>query len=538
MIRLFFLLFGFATLNASSVIHEAFVLRIVPNPIVQAISMAPPQAYEQEIPPKPSPNLLWIPGYWAWDLGRGDYQWVCGVYRQPPPNHVWIPGFWKNVGPEGWVRCPGFWSSTPLPDLAYIPQNLPASLTENPGDPPEEDFFWLPGYWSYINQQFVWLLGQWEKLDPNWIFTPAHYIFRPDGYVFVPPYWDWPLEMRGVAYRCPSQFSRIGFLEPFTSRFFAPSPIGFEEYLPNLVEAYPDYLVFFAHHHHFHRDFWNRCGCNPPWWRWKSWWGLPWRDHWGLWWWYGHPGYPQPEWLSPSIARQIPPPNQQVVNILRRSHPPINVTPHGVVSSHSILQKLGKSERGRFRPILPSNPTTLDNFKKEIIPQERPSRELLLPTGKKGEETVLQFPAKGGNLEKYNKFTLPQKPVIEVPQQKIEARDQRKENLNKNKSQNFGPPFIYQPQNKHSELIPPASSRYPKTFTESHPTSPKIEQKMQEIPSHLATPNKSSLPDHLQNPQDHSTERLRGFRGGYERRSGSSHASHHDEKKDENKDHK
>ena len=92
------------------------------------------------------------------------------------------------------MRIEGFWSEVPLQDLTYIPDAPPEPQEENPGTPPGDDYFWLPGYYDYQDGQFNWLSGKWVQMDPNWVLTPAYYVWRPDGYVLVASYWDWPVE--------------------------------------------------------------------------------------------------------------------------------------------------------------------------------------------------------------------------------------------------------------------------------------------------------------------------------------------------------
>ena len=66
-------------------IHEAYAepseREPAPTPV---IPKEPPKAIE-ELPPDQKPegdNVLWLPGYWAWDEDKKD--------------HIWISGFWRN----------------------------------------------------------------------------------------------------------------------------------------------------------------------------------------------------------------------------------------------------------------------------------------------------------------------------------------------------------------------------------------------------------------------------------------------------------
>ena len=57
----------------------------------------------------PGPDLLWTPGYWAYDPDVDDYYWVPGTWvRAPVVGYLWTPGYW------GWsdgyyVWHAGYW---------------------------------------------------------------------------------------------------------------------------------------------------------------------------------------------------------------------------------------------------------------------------------------------------------------------------------------------------------------------------------------------------------------------------------------------
>jgi hypothetical protein len=51
--------------------------------------------YEQ--PLCPEPNLMWMPGYWAY--GDNDYYWVPGAWVEPPyEGALWTPDYWDWYG--------------------------------------------------------------------------------------------------------------------------------------------------------------------------------------------------------------------------------------------------------------------------------------------------------------------------------------------------------------------------------------------------------------------------------------------------------
>ena len=67
----------------------------------------PPGSIE-EVPPDQKPagdNVIWIPGYWAWDDDRSDFLWVSGIWRTPPEGKQWVAGYWREQG-DNWQWVP------------------------------------------------------------------------------------------------------------------------------------------------------------------------------------------------------------------------------------------------------------------------------------------------------------------------------------------------------------------------------------------------------------------------------------------------
>jgi len=58
-------------------------------------TVAPPEFPEYEQPPPPEDNLIWTPGYWAWNEDMRDYYWVPGTWVAAPiVGYLWTPGYW------------------------------------------------------------------------------------------------------------------------------------------------------------------------------------------------------------------------------------------------------------------------------------------------------------------------------------------------------------------------------------------------------------------------------------------------------------
>ncbi|HDT13057.1 MAG TPA: hypothetical protein ENO03_01745 [Candidatus Aminicenantes bacterium] len=67
----------------------------------------PPPLRDEAPTLQPSPNHVWIEGYWKW--GGINYEWVEGRWVKGKKGKVWTPGTWEQVGVR-WVWKPGKWT--------------------------------------------------------------------------------------------------------------------------------------------------------------------------------------------------------------------------------------------------------------------------------------------------------------------------------------------------------------------------------------------------------------------------------------------
>ncbi len=74
-------------------------------PVVVA-TVAPPPAQAETVPPAPSPDSVWIPGYWSW--ANGQYNWVPGRYEPGRVGYRWVPQRWENINGQ-WHMTGGAW---------------------------------------------------------------------------------------------------------------------------------------------------------------------------------------------------------------------------------------------------------------------------------------------------------------------------------------------------------------------------------------------------------------------------------------------
>ncbi len=196
-------------------VHEAYATPLEFNPQPgPMIKKEPPPAIE-EVPPDQKPegdNVVWIPGYFAWDDDRGDFLWISGVWRNIPPGQTWVAGYWNKVD-DGYQWTPGFWTSAKKQEVSYVAESPPSTLEAGPTSPqPSENHFWIPGTWVY-QDHYVWQPGYWAVQQPNWVWVPAHWMWTPGGFVFVTGFWDYVPAYRGCLF-APVYFTPVVYARP------------------------------------------------------------------------------------------------------------------------------------------------------------------------------------------------------------------------------------------------------------------------------------------------------------------------------------
>ena len=197
-------------------IHEAFAeqYNVDPTPGI-TVAKRPPEPIT-EVPPEQVPegeNVVWIPGYWAWDDEAERHLWISGLWRVLPPDQRWVPGYWAEVdGGFQWIS--GFWTAEETGEINYLPQP-PESLENGPNVAmPSEDYFWVPGCWLYDNSVYQWRPGYWAACYDDWIWVPERFVWTPHGCILVNGYWDYRLPHRGVLF-APVSFHHDYYATPF-----------------------------------------------------------------------------------------------------------------------------------------------------------------------------------------------------------------------------------------------------------------------------------------------------------------------------------
>ena len=230
-------------------VHEAFAEQYSQDPIAGiTIDRAPPPQVN-EIPPEIRPegdNVQWLSGYWFWDDDRSDFLWVSGTWRVIPPGQRWLPGYWaESNGQHQWVS--GSWVSTQQEAIQYIAQSPPESLDNGPtGIAPSENHFWIPGCWTWTQNDYAWRPGYWSGGYSNWVWVPQRYLWTPRGYVFCSGYWDYPIARRGTLF-APFYFNQPVYAR---SNFFYSPRVSI---LASLLQSH--FWVRPHYHHYYFGDF-------------------------------------------------------------------------------------------------------------------------------------------------------------------------------------------------------------------------------------------------------------------------------------------
>ena len=276
----------------SGPVHEAFAAPVDLQAQAGLVAPSEPPADVEETPPAEQPeggNMIWVPGYWAWDADRRSFIWISGCWRVVPPNTYWVPGYWTQAA-GGWAWVAGYWAPVTVQEVQYLPVPPAAEGLEPATPPPSPDDIWVPpcSYWyqgGYVPRPGYWLAAQ-----PDWIWMPSYYCWTPRGCVFVNGYWDYPLQRRGLL------FSPVYFASPVYSMpgyVYSPAIVVDLGLLPVNLFCYPHYG------HYYFGDFydnsylslgiypWFDCHRNRTWWcplydhdRWQFGRSEPgWEDH-------------------------------------------------------------------------------------------------------------------------------------------------------------------------------------------------------------------------------------------------------------------
>jgi hypothetical protein len=187
-------------------------------PEVVEVAVAPPQPMPNEIileRERPSPEYVWIGGFWIWHNGR--HEWMKGHWELPPHHGaIWIAPRWE-ASPHGFRFVAGYWQH-PEERVVVVPAPRPEEHRrgevaldlnlhgleivvgrEPPSHPreviierdrPSPRHVWIPGFYEWRGNQHVWIKGHWD-LPPRAgaVWIEPRWEHRSNGYVFIAGFW-------------------------------------------------------------------------------------------------------------------------------------------------------------------------------------------------------------------------------------------------------------------------------------------------------------------------------------------------------------
>jgi WXXGXW repeat (2 copies) len=78
------------------------------EPVVY-VARRPPAVRDEVIVARPSPEHVWIKGYWG--SRNGEFEWIAGHWARPEPGfHAWVDGRWEHEN-RGWFFVEGHWKA-------------------------------------------------------------------------------------------------------------------------------------------------------------------------------------------------------------------------------------------------------------------------------------------------------------------------------------------------------------------------------------------------------------------------------------------
>jgi len=98
------------TTTPVTVANPAYVTTSTATPVVSTIivTQAPPALQQEVVLARPSPQHVWLGGYWTWRDSR--YEWMAGHWELPPnSNSVWVAPRWEQQG-NAYKFYEGYWN--------------------------------------------------------------------------------------------------------------------------------------------------------------------------------------------------------------------------------------------------------------------------------------------------------------------------------------------------------------------------------------------------------------------------------------------
>jgi hypothetical protein len=87
-----------------------YIVTTAPTPVLSTtiVTQAPPALQQEVVLAQPSPQHVWLAGYWTWR--NNQYEWMAGHWELPPsPGSTWVLPRWESE--NGAYRFyEGYWS--------------------------------------------------------------------------------------------------------------------------------------------------------------------------------------------------------------------------------------------------------------------------------------------------------------------------------------------------------------------------------------------------------------------------------------------
>ena len=90
--------------------NPAYVTTSTATPVASTIivTQAPPALQQEVVLAQPSPQHVWLAGYWTWRDAR--YEWMAGHWELPPNSgSVWVAPRWEREG-NAYRFYEGYWN--------------------------------------------------------------------------------------------------------------------------------------------------------------------------------------------------------------------------------------------------------------------------------------------------------------------------------------------------------------------------------------------------------------------------------------------
>ena len=88
--------------------NTAYATAVVPGMTTTIVTQAPPALQQEVVLAQPTPQHVWLAGYWTWRNER--YEWMAGHWELPPSSgSVWTAPRWEQQG-NAYRFYEGSWS--------------------------------------------------------------------------------------------------------------------------------------------------------------------------------------------------------------------------------------------------------------------------------------------------------------------------------------------------------------------------------------------------------------------------------------------